>query len=667
MMPIINPIDHTEEVLVLQVDDSSRILHIVYHDKRFTGFAERIMGKTFKSIGLATTDREECTERLQKVFLKGKKEVFQLQMKNRYYQISYLPEEKVKGQVETVMAIIRDISKEQKLKATLLVSRVQLEKALQFAMLGYFERDVVYEKLYWSDQLYKNINVAPQEQLPSIEFLLSRIHPEDVEMVRAEIVQMPPEEFFDSEYRIIKKDGSVGWLHSLVQSVFDHNGQLLRKFGTFQDITKRKELELELQGLTEQLQIANDLLAAKERSTRLAGEIAKVGYFEWDPTKCHLYWSDQQYRNLGYTLGEVTPTLEIFHERIHPEDWDLVQAARAELYKKSYQECQFRVIKADGSMGWLHSRASVIRNEQGNPTKILGVTQEITQQKRAEEQMHRVEQELAFTNLLYSRSTYLNNLLFNDYPVAHITTALNEFGIETEMPRCCFVVQLVEKLADNTKRLKDRMTPLRERKQAVLIWLAESQWGVVWRCHDNIVLLTSISDQIAANKQSQIRFAKDIIVNIEKLFPHFYVKVGISGISSIPLNFRDLYEKAHRAVVIAASMELSSAIHVDDIGLYEVAFQLLQDTNICTMVQNTVGRLAEHDEARGSNLLITLQCILEYKSLKAVAEELFVHHNTVIWRKRKIEELLEISLDTMETKMLLLLYIKIWNLKQTIV
>jgi len=667
MMLSIGAKDNVEEVLVARLDHSNTILHILYHNNIFGKLANKILGKSLQNIGLKQDTYTLCEAHLNKVFVNLKKEIFQLSIGNRYYQISYLPEWNSKGRVDTILTIVRDTTNEQSLRAELTISQNKWQMAQQVAMLGYFDRDLVNEKLYWSDQIYKLLNLASQEKHPSIELLLSFIHPEDVEIIRKEIVAMPTEDFSDLEYRIIRNDGSIGWMHHSIQSIFDKNGELLRQFGIVQDITEWKILTLELQKRTEQLQTANTLLTAKQVSAKMAGKIAKLGYFEWDQITNHLYWSDQQYRNFGYKPAEVTLTIELFRSQIHPDDWHLVPIEHAEFDGKSYVESQIRIIKADGSLGWLYSRINVITNEQGCCIKLFGTTQDITQHKQTEERIHSVEKELAFMNQLYSRSTYLNKLLFNDYPVEHITKALNEFGIKTQIAHCCFVVRLAEKLAYNTDIVDDTIPPTIVRKQAVLIWLAEREWGLVWRCHDNIVILTSLLDYNVASKQNQLKLAHNIIAEIEKVFPHFYVNIGISGLSSIPVNFRELYEKAYRAVIIATSMNHSSATHCDDIGLYEVAFQLLQDQNTCGMVQNTIGRLAEYDKARGSNLLITLECILEHGSLKTVAQHLFLHHNTVIWRKRKIEEFLEMPLDKMETKMLLLLYIKIWNLKHHII
>ena len=657
-------IDDVEEVIVVRVNHESIILQVLYHNKEFAKLAKKISGRRIGIIGLKATICKQCEDYLNKVFLQLKKKAFQLHIRSRWYRISYLPEWNDKNQVATVLIIVRDITTEQNLKEELKINHAKLKMVQQIAMLGYFERDVANDKLCMSDEAHKNFNLAPQIQSPSMDLLLSHIHPADVELIRNLISQRKPECLLELEYRIVKRDGSIRWIHNLVQSIFDDNGELSKQFGITQDITKWKLIEIKLKGMTEQLQQANQLLTAKQISAMMAGKIAKVGYFEWDQANDHICWSEQQYRNYGYTPEEVAPTRELLRRRIHPDDWDVVESALAQVSEKLYMEYQFRVIKVDGSLGWLYSRANFIIHEQGG--KIFGTTQDITEQKKAEQRMSTAEKQLNFTNRLYSRSTYLNRLLFENFPVEQITKALNEFGIETQVAHCCFVVQLAEKLPYNTENLEESMPSLITRKQAVLTWLAERECGLVWRCHDDIVVLSLISDHIAGDKQSQIKVADDIIVAIEKEFPCFYVKVGISGTSDIPINFRGSYEKAHRAVIVATSMNHSSAIHGDDIGLYEVAFQLLQDKNTCQMVQNTIGRLAGHDEARGSNLLITLESILEYGNLKTVALKLFIHPNTVIWRKRRIEEFLDMPLDKMEAKLLLLLYIKIWNLKKKI-
>lgn len=528
-MAILGVKHNSEEVLVVRVDGKGNILKVIYHRDKNPRLAKKIHGKNFKNIGLKEKNYKQCEVYLRKVFVNLQQVYFTLSTSKKYYQISYLPEWNDKEQVESVLAIVRDITKDKK--------------------------------------------------------------------------------------------------------------------------------------IIDELKTTNELFAARLSTTKRVGKITKMGYFEWDQDNDTIYWSDQQYRNLGYKPGEVRPSIELFRSLIYPGDFKEMEAAIAEFYKKSYLEFEFRVIRGNGSLTWLYARIHIIADAKNQGSKIFGVTQDITDQKKADERIQRAERELAFTNQLYSRSTYLNKLLFNSYPTEYIIKELNQFGIDTQMTYCCFILQLTDKWSDNDG---DKMTPSIVRKQAVLTWLAEKEWGVVWRCHDNIVMLSAVVENNIVSKFCQIRFADNIIAEIEKVFLRYYVKIGISGISGIPVNFRENYEKAQRAVSIPATMDCSSTTHYDDIRLYEVAFQLSQDKNTCLMVETTIGRLAEYDKGRGSDLLLTLECILEHTSLKVVAQKLFIHYNTVLWRKRRIEIFLEMSLDNMETKMLLLLYVKMWNLKKYI-
>lgn len=140
MISSIVAIDNIEDVLVVRVNDKGIILHIVYYNRDFDRSVERIIGKTFRNIGLEQTICEQCEAYLHKVFINVKEEIIQLHFGNKYYQISYLPEWKDKRQVETVLIRVRDITREQNVKEELRISQAKLLMAQKIAMLGYFER-----------------------------------------------------------------------------------------------------------------------------------------------------------------------------------------------------------------------------------------------------------------------------------------------------------------------------------------------------------------------------------------------------------------------------------------------------------------------------------------------------------------------------------------------
>jgi PAS domain S-box-containing protein len=421
------------------------------------------------------------------------------------------------------------------------------------------------------------------------------------------------------------------------------------------DVTKEQKV-------LDQLVFHKNKLSANQHHLEMAQKIAKLGYFELDISNGTMYCSDQQYANFGYTPQKTTPTVDLFAKRIHPDDSATVKSAVAEMKNAKYSELEFRILKSDHSVGWVYARINAITNQQGHITKLLGVTQDITEKKQTENRIHKAEKDLIFINQVNTRSNYLNRLLLNDYPLEYTSKALSEFGLESHVVYCCFVIQVTDSTG-NTVETANGEDDTAGIKQQVLIWLADKGHDKIWNLNNTIILLVALTDEDISTKQYQLDFSHQLGHEIKKHFPTIYTIIGISGSSSIPLNIKDIYEKANRAAIVASADSHPQIVHFDDIGLYEIAFQLIKDKNIVTLAASTIGRLVEYDQTRGGNLLLTLKYILEGDSLKVVAKKLYIHPNTAIWRKHRIEELLSMSLDKMETKVTLMLHLKIWELQ----
>jgi PAS domain S-box-containing protein len=537
----------------------------------------------------------------------------------------------------------------------------KLELVQEIAGLGYFEWDLATGYFFCSNQFYRNIGLPPPSA-PSLDCFLNTFHPEDLELIRMRLIQPPATDVSDADYRAVRPDGSVVWLHLRTCSWVDQNGVMGKRFGIIQDITGRKQLELDLKKLTECLSQINNSLRTSQNYNIMALSIAKLGYFEWDITQQTIFWSEQQYINLDYTPEKVVPSVALFLRRLHPDDVNKVKTVSHNIPTGKYAEVEFRILKSDGSVGWLSARATAVTDPQGRLSMVLGVTQDITEKKLAEDQAKKAERNLTFINQLNTRSDYLNRLLENDYPREYTSKALSEFGIESHAGYCCFVLQVSNKTAqipNVTCASKDASTIL----QNVLIWLATRGYDKIWSLHNDIILLMPVIDEGLRSKQNQLAFSSALFSALKKQYPFLSVTIGISGRSDIPFNIKESYEKASRAAIVATAGSLSPMIHFDDIGLYDIAFQLIKDKNIVSLANSTIGRLSDYDHTRGGNLLLTLKYILEDNSLKTVAKKLYIHPNTAIWRKRRIEELLDMSLDKMESKVTLMLHLRIWELQ----
>jgi PAS domain S-box-containing protein len=176
----------------------------------------------------------------------------------------------------------------------------------------------------------------------------------------------------DLEHRMQRIDGSLGWLHSRAVPVFGEDGEIAEWFGMATDTTDRRQTQ-------EQLSHGAQMLL-------VASEAGRVAMWDWNVETGELVWSDEHFRIEGYEVGEVTPTYELWAERVHPDD-------RAECDRKVEQAMnsredyinEYRIVQPGGDVRWVSSRGRFLYDDQGKPVRMLGAMIDITQRRREEE------------------------------------------------------------------------------------------------------------------------------------------------------------------------------------------------------------------------------------------------------------------------------------------
>jgi PAS domain S-box-containing protein len=142
---------------------------------------------------------------------------------------------------------------------------------------------------------------------------------------------------------------------------------------SFSDITAHKQAE--------------ETLRLSEEKLRLAVQSARFGTWDFDPQTRKLYWSDECKAMFGLS-PEVEPTIELFLSRVHPDDRARVQEHnRWQLNPASggSGEIQYRTIgHQDGKERWINAKGQAYFDDHGTGVRVMGVTREITERKRAE-------------------------------------------------------------------------------------------------------------------------------------------------------------------------------------------------------------------------------------------------------------------------------------------
>lgn len=129
-------------------------------------------------------------------------------------------------------------------------SQQALEKAHEIARLGTWEYDVVNNDIVWSDEVYRIFGVEIETFDNTFDSFIGLIHPDDREYVQGEIkTSMDNKKPFSIDYRIVLAGGEIRYVHEEAEDISDEKGKPIRRIGTVQDITERKEAEKEIASL----------------------------------------------------------------------------------------------------------------------------------------------------------------------------------------------------------------------------------------------------------------------------------------------------------------------------------------------------------------------------------------------------------------------------------
>jgi PAS domain S-box-containing protein len=208
---------------------------------------------------------------------------------------------------------------------------------------------------------------------PSIGDALHEVDRRIMESGRAEVV----------EETVPAPDGLRVYL-STKAPFRDQEGRVVGLVGTAQDITDRKRAE-------EAVREHTYFLSESQR-------VGHVGSWTWDVTSNTALWSDEIYRMHGLSPSKGPLSYDLYVTVVHPDDRLLLDEwTRALGANNRPSAVEYRVVRPDGSTRVVRAEGEVTESAGGQPTRVVGTMQDITERTRVESALREREQLLALS------------------------------------------------------------------------------------------------------------------------------------------------------------------------------------------------------------------------------------------------------------------------------
>ncbi len=174
------------------------------------------------------------------------------------------------------------------------------------------------------------------------------------------------------------------WFNVNAEPLFDESGNLFGAVHVIADITQFKQAEERLRSAKEQLNFLLSSTPAVIYSYKLSGDLDFSAIFV----------SENVIAQLGYDSREFIEDSSFWANHIHPEDRERSFTALNQLFECGHIALEYRFLHKDGKYRWIHDESKLVRDGSGTPVDLVGYWIDVTERKRAEEELTVKHEEL---------------------------------------------------------------------------------------------------------------------------------------------------------------------------------------------------------------------------------------------------------------------------------
>lgn len=278
---------------------------------------------------------------------------------------------------ETVASTAREVDK---VHAEIDAERQSYRNLFKYAKEGYFVTGL--------DGIIREVNISGSNLLGIVETeligkrLSSYVRLQDQGKFHAHVAELnESKKFHNWETVFIHNLNREVLAEVTVSVVHVHPGNISGLRWLVNDITQHRQMEERLRRNTGQLVESQ--------------KVGHVGSWERDLKTNEVTWSDEMYRIFGLEPQSVRMNYESFLAHIHPNDHEHMKKVIGDSIK-SHQpfSTEYRAVQPNGSTRHVHSQGVVLLDDNGQPKRLVGTAQDVTEQRQTEEKLRRLNIEL---------------------------------------------------------------------------------------------------------------------------------------------------------------------------------------------------------------------------------------------------------------------------------
>lgn len=549
---------------------------------------------------------------------------------NSYYGV-YQPVFKAGGEVDRAVVAIMDITGQRAMER-------QLAEAERIGRTGSWQYHLPDRRFSCSEGLLTLFGMDKDRQQP-VDYveLLACLLPADVEHLRLRFRRLLEDQRpLKEEAGLVSSDGTRRVVQVTGNVLTDSSGQPVSIIGTVADITEHRELEELHAGVALRLREFAQVMPGLGLIVDGDGLILEV--FD-------------EHQLLAGCLCQRGLN-QLGSDRMAGQ---LLLAIQQAIEKKTLQFGEYTLTTSRGERTFAVRIAPMSSRIGGKFTVACNLT-DITDQNRTKKLLQLSYEKRRQRDLL-------NGLIEKTIlPSKQVLDSAWQVKLNLAQPFSCFLLTLecwqgkgYEYWQAHRQELQFMLEKITDALQA------GKEDAVIWESREGVVVLYPSAAAENPVPCREIEIAGMLNRQMKQQEPEATWRIGIAEFQ--PDTFTQLsrvYAQACNAVQLGRILCPEKTVHhYLDLGVFQFFPAVTNREEVRDFIHRSLGNLLTYDSVKGTQLLDTLQEILQTGNLNLVAAKFGVHRQTVVFRRQRIERVLGRSLDSFETRLTLIMALKL--------